>query len=307
MPLLIVGTIAFDTVETPQEKVERAIGGSGTYAALAASYYTPPRLVGVIGQDFPEEYMELLRSRGVDTRGVEKAEGKSFFWHGRYEADVNIRETITTELNVLETFQPKLPQDFLDSSFVFLANIDPNLQLQVLDSLPQAQFTMADTMNMWIDVTRDALEKVISRVDVLLVNDSEARQLCETPNLITAARRILDKGPKAVIIKKGEHGVMMFTPDAIFSLPAYPLENVKDPTGAGDAFAGGFIGYLGQAGSVDDATLRRALVVGTATASLCCEDFSVNRFQQADRGAVNDRILRIAESTAVNIETIVNT
>jgi sugar/nucleoside kinase (ribokinase family) len=300
MSLLIIGTVAFDTVETPYGKVERALGGSGTFASLAAAYYTRPRLVGVVGEDFPQEYIDLLASRGVDIRGIEHAAGKSFFWHGRYEQDINIRETLVTELNVLETFDPKLPADYLDSRYIFLANIDPNLQLKVLDQTPAAVLTMADTMNLWIDITRDALEQVLRRVDIILLNDSEARQLCGTPNLIKAARDILAKGPKAVILKKGEHGVMMFTDQAVFSLPAFPLQGVKDPTGAGDAFAGGFIGYLAGLDVRDDAHMRRALAVGTATASLCCEDFSIERFKTADRQAVSGRIAQIAAATAVD-------
>lgn len=300
MSLLIIGTVAFDTVETPYGKVERVLGGSGSYASLAAAYYTKPRLVGVVGEDFPQRYLSLLESRGVDTLGVERAPGKSFFWHGRYETDVNIRETLVTELNVLETFDPKLPGDYPDSRFVFLANIDPALQLRVLEQTPGAVLTMADTMNLWIDIARDALEEVLRRAHIILLNDSEARQLCGTPNLITAARRILEKGPRAVIIKKGEHGVMMFTDKAVFSLPAFPLEGVKDPTGAGDAFAGGFIGYLAGADDCTEPAMRRAVVAGTATASLCCEDFSVGRLQSADAGAVAARIAGIADITSVD-------
>ena len=301
MSLLIVGTVAFDTVETPYGKVERALGGSATYASLAASYFAAPRLVGVVGEDFPEEYLALLRSRDVDTRGVARAGGKTFFWHGRYDEDVNNRETLVTELNVLETFKPELPEDYLDTEFVFLANIDPALQLEVLDRMPNAVFTMADTMNLWIDQTPDALEKVLSRVDAVLLNDSEARQLCGTNNLALAAKDVLKRGPRAAIIKKGEHGVLMFTADGgVFALPALPLESVKDPTGAGDSFAGGFIGYLSSAGLADAETMRRGLVAGTATASLCCEDFSVRAFENANREKLLERIQQIAGTIAVD-------
>lgn len=300
--LLIVGTIAFDTVETPYGKVERALGGSATFASIAAGYFIPSRLVGVIGEDFPEEYLDMLRGRGIDTRGVKRAPGKTFFWHGRYETDVNIRETLVTELNVLEGFRPELPEDYLDSRTVFLANIDPVLQLEVLDSLPDASFTVADTMNLWIDIKPAELEKVLARVDVIIVNDSEARQLAGgTANVVRAGRDLLKRGPGAVIIKKGEHGALMMSADGIFSLPAFPMDNVKDPTGAGDSFAGGFIGCIAAGGSTGDAALRRALVAGTATASLCCEDFSVNGMVAADGEALRERIRQIAAATAVDI------
>lgn len=301
MSLLIVGTIAFDTVETPRGRVDRAIGGSGTYASLAASFFTKPRLIGVIGDDFPEEYLELLRAHGVDTRGVKREKGKSFFWHGRYEQDVNVRETLVTELNVLETFRPELPPEYADSRFVFLANIDPALQLEVLDAVPAAEFTMADTMNFWIDTTPGALDKVIGRVDALMINESEARQLGGDSNLIRSARTVQRRGPKTVIVKKGEHGVMMLCGGDMFSLPAYPLEDVFDPTGAGDSFAGGFMGCLAAAGSADPGALRTALLAGTAAASICCEDFSVNKIKLAQPGEIRARAHQLTEMTRADM------
>lgn len=301
MNLLIVGTIAFDTVETPRGRVDRAIGGSGTYASLAAGFFTKPRLVGVIGDDFPEEYLELLRARGVDTRGVKREKGRSFFWHGRYAQDVNVRETLVTELNVLETFHPELSAEYSDSGFVFLANIDPVLQLEVLDAAPNAVFTMADTMNFWIDSAPEALEKVIGRVNALMINESEARQLGGSDNLIRAARDIQKRGPHTVIVKKGEYGVMMLCGDEMVSLPAYPLDDVFDPTGAGDSFAGGFMGCITAAGTADPEALRLALFAGTAAASICCEDFSVNKIKNAQPGDIRARAQILVEMTRADM------
>ncbi len=278
MSLLIVGTVAFDTVETPWGKAERVLGGSGTYAGFAASFFSTPRLVGVVGEDFPAQYLDLLVGRGVDIEGVQRVSGKSFFWAGRYEEDINIRTTLATELNVLETFEPVLPESYRDSRFVFLANIDPELQLSVLDQCDDVEFSIIDTMNFWIDGNRAALDRVLERVDAVLLNDEEARMLCGTPNLLKAARMVLEGNPKLVLIKKGEHGVMMVTEESVFMFPGYPLEHVCDPTGAGDSFAGGFIGYLAKTGRTDDETLRQAVVAGTTTASYCCEDFSVDRY-----------------------------
>jgi len=280
MSLLIVGTVAFDTVETPWDKRDRILGGSGTFASYAASFFTKPRLCGVVGEDFPEEYLEILRQRGVDTEGVVRAEGKTFYWEGRYEEDVNVRTTLVTELNVLEKFNPVLPEAYRDSRYLFLANIDPDLQLLVLDQCDDREFTIIDTMNFWIEGKRESLEKVLQRVDAVLLNDEEARMLCNTPNLLKAARMILEGNPRLVIIKKGEHGVMLVTGESIFMLPGFPLETLTDPTGAGDSFAGGFIGYLSREDRVDDITLRKAIVAGSATASFCCEDFSIDCFKK---------------------------
>lgn len=303
---LIIGTVAFDTVETPHGTAERALGGSGTYAAFAASFFSSPRLIGVVGEDFPQAHLDLLSSRGVDTGGVERAAGKTFFWHGKYDEDVNQRETLVTELNVLETFKPAIPAGWEDTKYLFLANIDPALQLEVLDMLPETAFTIADTMNLWIDIAAGTLEKVLARVDAVLLNDSEARQLCGTNNLIKAAKDVLKRGPKTVIIKKGEHGVLVFDSEGIFALPAYPLEEVKDPTGAGDSFAGGFIGSLSGAGRLDAGAMRRALAAGTATASLCCEDFSIHRLERADWRQVAERIKAISNMISVDVSPLFN-
>lgn len=289
MSLLIVGTVAFDTVETPWGKAERILGGSGTYAGYAASYFCPPRLVGVVGEDFPGEYIDLLTERGVDVEGVRKVAGKTFFWAGKYEEDVNVRTTLTTELNVLETFDPALPESYRNSRYVFLANIAPELQLSVLEQCDEVEFSIIDTMNFWIEGSRAALDKVLDRVDAVLLNDEEARMLCGTPNLLKAARMVLEGNPRLVLVKKGEHGVMMVTEESVFMFPGYPLEHVCDPTGAGDSFAGGFIGYLARAGRTDDEVLRQAVVAGTTTASFCCEDFSIDRFRKLKPGEIAGR------------------
>lgn len=296
--LLIVGTVAFDTVETPFGKVERVLGGSGTYAGCAASFFCSPRLVGIVGEDFPEEYLDLLRSRGIDTQGVVRETGKTFHWAGRYETDVNVRTTLVTELNVLEKFDPVLPGNFRDSKFLFLANTDPNIQLKVLDQCPELSFTVVDTMNYWIENTRGALDKVLDRVDCVLLNDEEARMLCGTPLLNKAAKTILEGHPSVVIIKKGEHGVMMFTKDSFFAMPGFPLERVCDPTGAGDSFAGGFIGWIASRGKADADTLRQAVVAGSATASYCCEDFSVDRFRKLAAAEIAERTSAFGVSTS---------
>ncbi len=299
MGLLIVGTVALDSVETPFGKADRVLGGSGTFASFAASFFSVPKLVGVVGEDFPESYLELLRSRAVDTAGVVKEKGKTFYWAGKYETDVNVRTTLTTELNVLQTFNPVIPEKFRDSSYLFLANIDPKLQLKVLDQCSGLKFTVMDTMNYWIENTREALDRVLGRVDAVLLNDEEARMLTGTPVLQKAADSILKSFPsmKIVIIKKGEHGAMMFSREGFFALPGYPLDVVKDPTGAGDSFAGGFIGWISRADSTDEVTLRQAVAAGSATASFCCEDFSVDRFRTLDSSELKRRAASIRNCT----------
>ncbi len=298
MNLLIVGTVAFDSVETPFGKAERVLGGSGAYAGCAAGFFTPPRLVGVIGEDFPDEYMAVLNARGIDTEGVVREQGKTFHWAGRYEKDVNIRTTLATDLNVLERFDPVLPERYRDTKYLFLANTDPAIQLKVIDQCPALKFTVLDTMNYWIEHTRASLDKAIERVDCLLLNDEEARLLCGTTVLRSAAKAILAGHPSVVIIKKGEHGVMMFTKDSFFALPGFPLDIVKDPTGAGDSFAGGFIGWLASRDKLDEATLRQAVAAGSATASFCCEDFSIERFQRLNKEQLAERAAAFSGATA---------
>lgn len=275
--VLIVGSMALDTVETPFGRVEDAVGGAGVYAATAASLLTPVCLVGIIGDDFPEAALSDLEKRGVDLAGVQRVPGaQSFRWSGEYHYDMGEADTRDTQLNVLADFDPILPVAWQDCGFVFLANIQPSLQLKVLDQVNSPVLTMSDTMNFWIENARDDLLEVLSRVDVAAMNDAEIRQLTGQPNLARAAQEILQMGPQYLVLKKGEYGVSLVSAYGHFSLPCYPLPTVIDPTGAGDSFAGGFIGFLAWLGQVEEEHLRQALAIGTVTASACVEDFSVN-------------------------------
>lgn len=280
--VLIVGSVAFDTVETPAGRVERALGGAAVYSSVAASFFSPVRMVGVVGDDFPQEHLDFLASRKIDTRGIQIVPGgKTFHWAGSYEGDMNQANTHATELNVFESFSPELPEDYKTSEFVFLANIDPTLQLHVLDQVAKPKLTACDTMNLWISIKKDALLEVLKRVDIVFINDAEARQLTGEINLTRAAASIHRLGPKYVILKKGEHGAMMYCSDRMcFAAAPYPLDSVMDPTGAGDSFAGGFMGYLASAGAATDANIRKAVVYGSTMASYNVQDFSLNRFKK---------------------------
>lgn len=289
MSLLVIGTLAYDDIETANERRERQLGGSATYFAMAASHFTPPRLVGVVGTDFEDQHVELLRRQRVDTHGLEFAEGRTFHWAGRYEADWNTRTTLATHLNVFEHFDPKVPPEFADSRFLFLANAAPAIQLQALEQVRHPRFTMADTMNLWIDIARPELGELLRRVDAIVLNDEEARMLSGERNLIRAAGAVLGMGPRYVLLKKGEHGAFLMGADAHFALPAYPVEEVVDPTGAGDAFAGGFMGYLAERDDVAPATLRRAMLYGTVTASYCVQGFSVGPLVSVVRSDIDAR------------------
>jgi cytidine kinase len=275
MSLLVLGTLAYDAIETAFDRRDDVLGGSATYCSVAASHFTAPRLVGVVGADFKKEDIEVLEAHGVDTEGLEIASGETFRWGGRYEADWNTRHTLYTSLNVLETFDPKIPASYRDSKFVFLANTAPAVQLKALDGVDSPSFVMADTMNLWIDIARDDLDALIRRLDAIVLNDEEARMLTGENNLIRAAGKVLEMGPKFVVVKKGEHGAFIIGPDLHFSLPAYPVEDVVDPTGAGDSFAGGFMGFVTSRGNVEPATLRQAMVHGTVAASFCVEGFGI--------------------------------
>ena len=282
--VLIVGSIGLDSLKTPFGERKDILGGSVSYASIAASLFTSVNMVGVVGNDFPTQYIDLFKSRNINIAGLECKNGETFKWKGFYEYDMNQAHTVDTQLNVFADFNPVLPPDYMDSDFVFLANIHPALQLNVLNQFGKDKFTMADTMNLWISTTKDELLEVIKRVNLMLLNEGEARQLCGTPNLIAAANQILSMGPDYVIIKKGEHGALLFSKSGnrageIFSSPAYPLEIIKDPTGAGDTFAGGFIGYLAQAGEINSSNLRKAVVVGSALASFTTEDFSLDKLK----------------------------
>lgn len=290
MTVLVVGSVALDSVETPFGKAEEVLGGSGTFFSASASHFTPVQLVGVVGGDYPVERLETLRKREVDLSGVERAEGESFRWRGRYRHDLNSAETLETRLGVFSHFRPRIPDKFKKAPFVFLANIDPRLQLDVLRQVDKPRLIVCDTMNFWIESRRSDLIELLKHVDVLMVNDGEARQLTEHSNLVKAARWILARGPKFVVIKKGEHGSLMFTESTVFYAPAYPLEDVFDPTGAGDSFAGGFMGYLAGAGKLDEAHFRRAVVYGSAMGSFAVERFSIERLMEIDMHEIRGRL-----------------
>ncbi len=293
MSILVVGSVAFDSVETPFGKVEEVLGGSGTYFSTSASFFTDVSLVAVVGEDFPGEHLEFLSSRNVDLGGVKKAPGRTFRWKGRYGYDLNEAHTLDTQLNVFETFMPELPAGYEDAEYVFLANIDPELQLKVLQQVRKPTMVACDTMNFWIEGKRTALLNTLRKVDTLLINEAEVRQLAEEPNLVRAARSILGMGPKTLVVKRGEYGVLMFTEHTIFAAPAYPLESVFDPTGAGDTFAGGFIGYLAATRNHSEANIRKAIVFGSVMASFTVEDFSLNRLRSLDFAEIEKRFQKV--------------
>ncbi|MGK2934769.1 MAG: PfkB family carbohydrate kinase [Gemmatimonadaceae bacterium] len=290
MTVLVVGSVALDSVETPFGKADDVLGGSGTFFSAAASLLTPVQLVGVVGDDYPIDKLAPLAERGVDLSGLERAEGASFRWRGRYRHDLNSAETLETHLGVFSRFSPKIPEAFKSAPFVFLANIDPRLQLEVLQQVNKPKLVACDTMNFWIESRRPELMELLKHVDLITVNDGEARQLSEKANLVQAARWIMAHGPKHVIIKKGEHGAFMFTEDTIFFAPAYPMESVFDPTGAGDSFAGGFIGYLAKTGDLSEGNMRRAVIYGSAMGSFAVEKFSIDRLMEITRDDLACRI-----------------
>ena len=298
MSILVVGSVALDRIETPFGEVDRTLGGAATYFAAAASMFHPVQLVGVIGDDFPEERLDFLEARGVDLTGLERAPGESFFWAGRYHYDMNTRDTLETRLGVFADFKPKIPPRFRDAEWVFLANIDPVLQLEVLEQVTAPRLVACDTMNFWISSRRDQLLELLGRVDLLMLNDSEARELSGDPNLKRAARWVRERGPSIVVIKKGEHGALLFTDDHTFFAPGYPLEEVLDPTGAGDAFAGGFMGWLAYVGSIDVEELRRAMIFGSATGSLVCERMGVERLADVTVDEIHERVREFRRLTS---------
>jgi sugar/nucleoside kinase (ribokinase family) len=289
MSTLVVGSVAYDTIENPFGKAERVLGGAASYFSVAASFFTPVRLVAVVGDDFGEQQLAAFRGRQIDLDGLEHAPGKTFHWAGRYSVDLNSRDTIRTDLNVFETFEPKIPASYRRSENVFLANIDPVLQLGVLEQVERPRFVGCDTMNYWISGHREELVKTLAKIDALLINDSEARELSGEWNLVKAARAIRAMGPRTLIVKKGEHGVLMFLESGTFAAPAYPLEEVFDPTGAGDTFAGGFMGYLESCGKSDDESLRRAVVMGSTLASFSVEAFGLDRLLRLTRPEIDAR------------------
>ena len=298
MGVLVVGTVTLDTVETPSKRVEDILGGSGVYAAVAASFFgNPVQLIGVVGADFPHAYTEFLDTRGIDLQGLKRVnDGKSFRWGGRYTDDFNVRDTLFTELNVVADFQPVLPETYKETPYLFLANNPPSLQLSIIEQATQPKLIVCDTMDFWINEERKALEALLARVDVLILNDSEALLLTGESNLMRAARGILRYGPKRVIVKKGEHGAISVTESSFFSVPAYPLTQVVDPTGAGDSFAGGMMGYLASIEDTSEAAIRSAMVYGTVVASFNIEGFSISRQKDVQFSEISSRYCELQEA-----------
>jgi sugar/nucleoside kinase (ribokinase family) len=296
--LLIVGSLAFDSVETPVGKAEMALGGSASYASIAASYYTQPQVVGIVGEDFGDAHMVKFRDHGIDVEGIDKVEGKTFHWRGKYHENFKERDTLETALNVFETFDPELPASYRDAEHVFLANIAPELQMKVLDQTPNAKLVALDTMNFWIETARDALKDVLKRVDILFINDEEACQLSDQDAVLGAAESILAMGPKYVVIKRGEFGAVLFGPDTRLFVPAVLLPRVIDPTGAGDSFAGGFLGWVTREGNIDRSTLAGGLISGTVLASFSVEAFSVDGICKLDEAAIAARRTELEQMMA---------
>jgi sugar/nucleoside kinase (ribokinase family) len=289
MSVLVVGSVALDTVETPFGKVDDALGGSATYFSAAASYFTDVNVVAVVGDDFPIDQIEFLKQRHVNFDGLVTKPGKTFRWGGKYDFDLNQRETLFTHLNVFEEFDPVLPDHYKNTPFLFLANIQPDLQLKVLQKMNRPKLVVMDTMNFWIEGTPDSLKKVLKQIDILIVNDSEVRQLAETPNLFLGAKKIQQMGPKIIVIKKGEHGALLVEDGNYFWAPAFPLEELQDPTGAGDTFAGGFVGYLAKVDDYSNKNLRKAVIYGSTLASFCVEKFSLERLKNLSQKEIEHR------------------
>lgn len=293
--LLVVGSVGLDTVETRVGKRAEVLGGAASYFSVAASFLSPVRLTAVVGTDFPAEHTSLLENHKVDLAGLERVEGRTFRWSGVYAPDFSTRTTLDTQLNVFQSFQPKLPAPWKASEYVFLANIDPVLQLSVLEQAGKPKFVACDTMNFWISGKRAELGKLLERVDMLLLNDEEARQLSGEANLPAAARAIRKMGPKAIVIKRGDAGALLFHEGGVFAAPAFPIENVVDPTGAGDSFGGGFMGWIAREGDTSPATIRTAMIMGSVLASFCVEDFSLDRFKSLDLGQIRERFQAFAD------------
>ena len=307
MSLITVGTMAFDAIETPFGKIDQIVGGSATYVAYAASNFIQPvQQISIVGYDFPEAEMEELKKRGVQTEGVEVvADKKSFFWSGRYHIDMNTRDTLVTDLNVLEDFNPIVPESYQGSEFLMLGNLMPKLQLSVINQMKvRPKLIVLDTMNFWMDIALDDLKEVLQKIDVLLVNDGEARQLSGEVSLVKAARTILNMGPKFLIIKKGEHGALLFHENHVFFAPALPLEEVFDPTGAGDTFAGGFIGYLAKTKDISFDNMKTAIIVGSAMASFCVEKFGPERLKEITKEDIDQRLAEFVQLVNFDIDLV---
>ncbi len=289
MSILVVGSVAFDSVETPFGKAEDVLGGSATYFSTSASYFTDVSLVAVVGEDFPDEHVENLKKRGIDIEGLKKVPGKTFRWKGRYEYDLNQAHTLETHLNVFSSFDPVIPERYKGLPYVFLANIDPELQFKVLEQVNKPRLVACDTMNFWIEGKPDALRRLLKRVEVFIINEAEAREFAGESSLVRAARKIMKDGPRILIVKRGEYGALMFSEKSVFSAPAYPLESIFDPTGAGDSFAGGVMGYLANTGNLGEDNIRRAIIFGSVMASFNVEAFSLSRLSTLSLGEIRSR------------------
>jgi len=298
VPLLVVGSVAFDSIESPHGKVERTLGGAATYFSVAASFFTRVNLVGIVGHDFSEKDAAIFKGRRIDIRGLERAPGKTFIWAGRYSENLNERVTLATELNVFGEFRPRLPEAYRASRYVFLANIDPTLQRAVLQQMRRAPHLVGlDTMNYWIERAPGELRETLRRAHILMINDAETRQLSNEHNLLRAARHIFKLGPRTLVVKRGEYGAMMVDRRGVFCVPAFPLEEAQDPTGAGDSFAGGFMGYIASRGTTDDATLRRAMVYGSVMGSFAVERFGLERLRRLKGAEIAQRARHFARLT----------
>lgn len=305
MSLLAVGTVAFDDIETPMGRAEMAIGGAATYITLAASHFLNDlRLVSVIGDDFPQDMLDFMRQRGIDLDGLQVKEGeKSFFWAGRYHDNMNSRDTLDTQLNVLATFDPILPEAYKDTEYLMLGNLTPSVQMRVIEQMNKRPKLIAlDTMNFWMDIALDSLMEVLKKIDMLIINDEEARQLSGEHSLVKAAHKIHAMGPRFLVIKKGEHGALLFEGDKLFFAPALPLQEVVDPTGAGDTFAGGFMGYIAKTEDTSFENMKRAIIYGSAMASFCVEQFSVEALKSLDASRINERVQRFVDLVNFNLE-----
>jgi len=301
MSLLVVGSVAYDGIETPFGKVDKILGGSATYISLTSSYFTNPvHLVGVVGKDFADEDISLFKSKNIDLKGLQRDNsGDTFFWKGKYHYDLNNRDTLDTQLNVFEHFDPKIPDEYKNAKYVALGNIEPSLQNKVLDQIDDPDYVVMDTMNFWIDGTPEALKQTLKLVDLLVINDSEARELADEPNLFRAAEIVMKMGPETLIIKKGEHGALLFTRNEIFSAPAYPVIDIFDPTGAGDSFMGGLLGWLSYTDDRSSQNLRRAVIFGSVMASFCVEEFGPDRLKDLTEKEIYDRYREFRELSAI--------
>mgnify|MGYP001333177990 CR=1 FL=1 len=295
--ILVVGSVAFDSVKTPFGEATNVLGGSATYFSVSASYFSPVNVVGVIGSDFTGDHKAIFKRHNIDTSGLVQADGKTFRWKGQYGLELNEAETIDTQLNVLETFDPDIPDSYKEADFVFLGNIDPVLQVKVLDQIKNPRLVACDTMNFWINAKLDDLKQTLKRIDLLVINDGEAQLLSGETNLVQAAKKIRDMGPERLIIKRGEYGVLAFNKDSIFAAPAFPLEEVADPTGAGDTFAGGLMGHLARADELNDSTLRQAIVFGSVMASFNVEEFSLNKLSKLTNNEIQGRFEQFKKLT----------